>query len=321
MQSLTSRNPLIWGATTMAILTAICLVSAALYINPPAQKTVIFYTDDAASVQQGDEVRIAGIPVGKVNDVILEADRVRVQARVDRNTFIGNQSAIEVRMLTVVGGYYVDLVSLGDVPLGNDAIPLERVTMPYSLVRALNDATRITDSLATRPINEALNEIESGLRGNETMLRSVIDAGNSVMSTVDKQRGQISAILHLSEEYITHLSDFSGELRRMVEKVAIIQATLELYSKGLGAALAGLGHVVATLKTVGNFYENHRAEFLEKVDNFLVKGRMWIDRNGATVRGLRDIQRHIERILDTQQAPPELLATDLCIPMLGSPCQ
>lgn len=316
------RNPTLWGAAGLALLAAVALVAAMLYIAPPGQKTVTFYTDDAASVRQGDQVRIAGIPVGKVKDLRLEADRVRVQARVDNSAFVGNQSQIEVRMLTVVGGYYVNLISLGDAPLRNDAIPLERVSMPYNLVRALNDATKITDNTAPKPISESLNEIQTGLASgtNAQTLNAVVEAGNHIMSTIDKQRGQITAILNLSDEYIDQLKEVRGELKHIVENIAIIQASLELYSKAFGRALFGFGQVVQALTPIGVFWDQHRAEAIEKFREFIAKGRLWIDRNGVIVRGLRVIQRHIERVLDVQQSAPELLATDLCIPMPGSPC-
>ena len=322
MQSLTLwRNPMAWGAVALAVLTAVALLAAWVYVSPPGQRTVTFYTDDAASVRPGDEVRIAGITVGKVKDLSLQWDRVRVRARVDDSAFVGNKSQIEVRMLTVVGGYYIDLISLGGQQLGDDAIPAERVTMPYSLIRSLNDATKITDNIDTKPINESLDEIQRGLQGrNIESLNAVVDAGNTVMSTIDRQRGQITTILNLTDEYIQQLSEIRGELKTIVEKVAIVQATLEIYSKGFGASLFGLGQAIEALKPLGVFYDHHQAEFREKVHNFLIKGRLWINRNGVIVRGLRDIQRHIERVLDVEQAGPELLASDLCIPMPGSPC-
>jgi virulence factor Mce-like protein len=322
MQSVTLlRNPVTWGAAALAFLTAAAVVAALLYISPPGQKTITFYTDDAASIQQGDQVRIAGIPVGEVKVLSLEGDRVRVQAGIQDSAFVGIKSEIEVRMLTVVGGYYVNLTSLGNTPLGDEAIPLERVTMPYSLIRTLNDATKITDNINAKPINDSLNEIQTGLSGTNTQtLSAVIDSGNSIMSTIDRQRGQITKILNLSDEYIHKLSDIRGELKRIIEKIAILQATLDIYSKGFGASLLGVGQAIYALRPLGDFYGHHRDQFIEKVREFLRKGRLWINRNGVIVRGLRDIQRHIERVLDVQQAPPELLATDLCIPMPGSPC-
>jgi virulence factor Mce-like protein len=315
------RNPMFWGAGALALAMVVAVVAGLLYVSPPGQKTVTFYTDDAASVVPGDQVRIAGIPVGKVKDVSLEADRVRVQTRVDNSAFVGNKSTIEVRMLTVVGGYYVNLISLGETPLGADAIPLERVTMPYSLIRTLNDVTKVTDDLTAKPINESLNEIQTGLQGkNLDTVTTIIDAGNAIMSTIDRQRGQITAILNLSDEYIQRLSEFREQFKSLVEKVAIIQSILDLYSKGFGGALWGIGAAIDALKPIGAFYDRHRAQFLEKVRNFLAKGRLWIDHNGVIVRGLRDLQNHFERILGVQQERPELLATDLCIPMPGAAC-
>ncbi len=315
------RSPMIWGAGALALVAVVVVVAALVYVSPPGQRTVTFYTDDAAAIQTGDEVRIAGIPVGKVKEVSLQADRVRVRARVDDSAFVGDKSAIEVRMLTVVGGYYVNLIPMGDSPLGAEAIPLERVTMPYSLIRTLNDVTKVTDNLAAKPLNESLNEIQAGLQGkNVDTLTTVIDAGNAIMSTIDRQRGQITSILNLSDEYIQRLSEFRDSFKVLVEKVAIIQSILDLYSKGFGGALWGIGAAIDALKPIGAFYDKHRAQFLEKVRNFLVKGRLWIDHNGVIVRGLRDLQHHFERILDVQQERPELLATDLCIPMPGAPC-
>ncbi|ETB30562.1 mammalian cell entry protein, partial [Mycobacterium avium subsp. hominissuis 10-5606] len=115
-----------------------------LYVNPPNQQLVTFETDDAISVHPGDTVRIAGIVVGKVKDLAIEPHHVRVRASVDREAFVGDQSQVQVRMLTVVGGYYVTIISLGDAPLGSRPIPKERVTMPYSLIRTLTDSTKIT---------------------------------------------------------------------------------------------------------------------------------------------------------------------------------
>jgi virulence factor Mce-like protein len=304
------------------MITALALTTALLYISPPGQRMFTFFTDDAASVHLGDEVRIAGITVGEIKNVTLESDSVRVQAKIDNTAFVGDQSEIEVRMLTVVGGYYVNLVSLGDQPLGNDAIPRERVIMPYNLIRTLTDATKITDDVDPTPIKESLDEMQAGLQGtNVESLNAVIKAGNTLMSTIDRQRGQVTKILDLSDEYIERLSGFRETLKEMVRKVAIVEQTLILYSNGFGKSLDGLGDIVAAIGIpLTPFYAKHRDDFLEKIRNFVQKGRLWVDHNGLIVRILKRTQDHIMRILDIQDSAPELLATDLCIPAPGTAC-
>ncbi|BBZ77279.1 hypothetical protein MANY_26160 [Mycolicibacterium anyangense] len=315
------RNPTVWGAAALVFVAVAAMVIALVYVSPPGEKTVSFYTDDAASVRPGDTVRIAGVTVGKVKSLAIEPNQVKVDTTVKGDAFVGDQSQVDVRMLTVVGGYYVNVVSLGDKPLGDRVIPRERVTMPYSLVRTLTDAVSITDQIKTKPINESLDEISKGLTGtNVDSLSAVINAGNSLTQTIDKQRGQISAILNLSDEYIQELSNSTAELKEVISKVSILEQTLTVYGKGFGAALMGMGDLGDAIGPIAPFYNAHRERFLEKIHNWQAIFRSWADRSGIIVRGLRRVRDKLDRVLDAQNARPELLATDVCIPMPGSAC-
>jgi phospholipid/cholesterol/gamma-HCH transport system substrate-binding protein len=326
MQSVKSmnalRNPVTWGAAVIAFGLVVALVLAYIYYHPPGHsKVVSFYTDDAASVRVGDEVRMAGIAVGKVKKIALEPKQVKVTAVVVDDAFVGDRSQIDVRMLTVVGGYYVNLVSIGTTPLGTDAIPLARVTMPYSLVRTLTDSTKITQNVNTAPVKESLDQIQRGLSGvNVHVVSTVIDAGNAIMSTMDRQRGQVTNILNMSGEYIQALSKYRDKFDQLVRKVSILTQTLVLYNGGLSSMIGGLGTVLVQLKTVGDFYDAHRIEFIEKVRDYLYRGRLFVERNGLTIRLLKRFQNLFDRILDTQNASPALLATDMCVPIPGSSC-
>ncbi|MGV0643979.1 MlaD family protein [Mycolicibacterium sp. XJ2546] len=316
------RNPITWGAGAIAFALVVALVLAYIYFHPPGQnKLVSFYTDDAASIRVGDDVRMAGITVGKVEGLSLEAKQVRVTARVNDDAFVGDLSQVDVRMLTVVGGYYVNLVSIGDIPLGDAAIPLARVTMPYNLIRTLTDSTKITENVDTKPLNESLNQLEQGLTGtNVEVVSTVIDAGNTIMSAVDRQRGQVSNILNMSDEYIRALANYRDKFDQLVRKVSILTQTLVLYNGGMTSTIGGLGTALMQLKTVGDFYEAHRAQFVEKIQQYLHKGQLFVERNGLTIRALRRVQNLLDRILDAQNASPALLATDICMPIPGSPC-
>jgi phospholipid/cholesterol/gamma-HCH transport system substrate-binding protein len=316
------RNPVVWGASAIVFVVVVALVLAYVYDHPPGHgKVVSFYTDDAASIRVGDEVRMAGIAVGKVEKLSLEPNQVKVTALVDDDAFVGDRSQVDVRMLTVVGGYYVNVASIGETPLGDNVIPLDRVKMPYNLIQTLTDTTKITQNVNTAPVNESLNQIQQGLSGvNVEVVSTVIDAGNAIMSTVDKQRGQITAILNMSDEYIRALSQYRDKFDQLVRKVSILAQTLVLYNGGLGATIDGLGQTLDSLKPVAQFYGNHRTEFIEKVRNNLHKGQLFVERNGVTIRLLKRVQNLLDRVLDAQNASPALLATDICMPIPGSPC-
>jgi phospholipid/cholesterol/gamma-HCH transport system substrate-binding protein len=316
------RNPTTWGAGGLVFALVVALVLGYIYYHPPGRSKIItFYTDDALSVSPGVDVRMAGIPVGTIEDISLESKHVRVRARIDSDAFVGDQSQVEVRMLTIVGGYYVNINSIGDTPIGAETIPMQRVTMPYDLVRALTDTSTITDNVNTKPINESLNEMQKGLAGtNVEALAAIIDAGNSIMSTVDRQRGQVTKILDVSNEYVRTLTHYRGELVQLVRKISILLQTLSLYIRGAISLIDGLGQVLTSLKPVWDFYENHRAEFVEKVRQYMHKTRLFVERDGVTVRVLQRVQNLFDRVLSAQNARPALLATDLCLPIPGIPC-
>jgi phospholipid/cholesterol/gamma-HCH transport system substrate-binding protein len=324
MQQVNSmRSQRFWGAAALVIATIVCVVAAFLYISPPNQRIVTFYTDDAASVRPGDTVRIAGVVVGTVKDLSLEPDQISVRAIVNRDAFIGDQSQVQVRMLTVVGGYYVTIVPLGNAPLGTRPIPKERVTMPYSLIRALTDTTKITEHVAPKPIKESIDQLQQGLRGtNVDSVAAVLHAGNSIADTLDRQRGELSKILQLSDEYIDKLTNYRGQLQEYIRKIAILEESAVLYGASLADACMGLGAVVQALKPAVDVYFTHRDDFLEKVRGILGDTRTIASRNGLLVRLLGRIHDRMERQLDRQNnfVRPELLATDICIPVHGRPC-
>jgi ABC-type transporter Mla subunit MlaD len=195
--------------------------------------------------------------------------------------------------------------------------------MPYSLIRALTDTTKITQDVAPTPVKESIDQLQQGLRGtNVDSVAAVLNAGNSIADTLDRQRGELSKILQLSDEYIDRLANYRDTLQKYIRKVAILEESLILYGKSFGDALLGIGAVGQALKPVVDFYYTHRADFLEKVRGILGDLRTIASRNGAVVRVLGRIHDRMERALDRQNnfTRPELLATDICIPVHGSPC-
>lgn len=315
------RSEILWGLGALVVATVIGLVMASIYVSPPWQKIVSFYTADAASLRPGLQVRIAGIPVGKVKDQSLESDRVRIRLLIDPETFVGDQSQVSVRMLTVAGGYYVNIDSIGDSPIGEKPIPQERVTMPYSLIQTLSDTMKITTRVKPKPINESLNLIQQGLKGRDLgTLSAIIDAGNSLVSAIEKQRGQITEILDVSNEYVRSFTDYRERLEGMIRKVSIQLQQFSLYSKGFGEALYGLGQIVTDVKFLGDYYLSHQHQSIEKIRRYLSEAQLLAARNGLTVRVVHRFQNLFNRIFDAQNAAPALLSTDLCIPVPGIPC-
>src|SRR6201999_300975 len=92
---------------------------------------------EAAGLRSGDDVRVAGVSVGKVSDISLEGTHVRVDFAVD-TTWIGDSSTAAIKIKTLLGQKYLAIDPLGDKSLDPDtAIPLSRTSSTYDVTTAL----------------------------------------------------------------------------------------------------------------------------------------------------------------------------------------
>src|SRR5690606_24521898 len=130
-----------WGIGGICAAVLLLVAIGVVYVTgTSAQHTYVAELSQAGSVRPGDDVRLAGIPVGKVRSLTLLADRVRMEFTVSAEAFLGDATTLDIRMLTFVGGYYVAVLPAGAEPLGERVIPRERVIVPYNLTQAFQDA-------------------------------------------------------------------------------------------------------------------------------------------------------------------------------------
>jgi phospholipid/cholesterol/gamma-HCH transport system substrate-binding protein len=188
-------------------------------------------------------------------------------------------------------------------------------------MKTLSDSTDITEKVEANPVRETLDQFQNGFSGdNIESLSTMVDAGNSVMSTIETQRGQLSKILNFSDEYIRAMNGYGDGLRALVRKTSLVEQTLVLYGENFGIGIEKFNTVLNELSPLAYFYDAHREKLLEKMRDWLEKARMWSEHNGVIVRSLRAMRNKVERVLDAQNAPPEFLATDMCMPVPGSQC-
>src|SRR3546814_18282155 len=66
---------------------------------------------DTGGLKKGDDVRVAGVPVGEVTGVHadFEAGQVIVNVEVDEGIDLGTQTRAEIGAATLLGGYYLGL--------------------------------------------------------------------------------------------------------------------------------------------------------------------------------------------------------------------
>ncbi|WP_165682761.1 MlaD family protein [Mycobacteroides abscessus] len=294
------------------------------YLQPPGRRSVSFLITDAAAIKNGTEVRVAGVPAGTVEAVRLGADAVRVDLSVDDGIYLGDQTSVDVRMLTAVGGYYVNLSSSGSNPLGDKTIPAERAHPPYSLPDLLADSAEKVRQIDARQLGANLDSLAGALEANPGSISTIVDGVKSVAQIVDHQQDQLRSVLDASTELL-HATVANGSVMvALVRQAAVLVATLDTYKLGLAGAGIGIRHLVDQLVVGTDFYQGHRdwlLDSLQRVNNALNVINTDIPR---IVWNLGNFVNNVRGATSPGglRLVPELpvLATDMCVPIQGRAC-
>src|ERR687898_1956810 len=105
MRPFRERNPVIVGAVSLVVL-AMVMVAALRADDLPiigGGDTYHAMFTEAGGLKVNGEVRIAGVRVGKVNEVELAGDEVKVTFKVDDAADFGGDTRAAIKVKTVLG--------------------------------------------------------------------------------------------------------------------------------------------------------------------------------------------------------------------------
>ncbi|WP_330181630.1 MlaD family protein [Nocardia sp. NBC_01503] len=312
------------GVVSVGTAVIVAVAAGALYLHPLRQQRVVFETTDAAALRTGEEVRVAGVPAGKVTEVRLRPDHVEIELTVDDSVFLGAETAVDVRMLTAAGGYYVALVSAGEAALGNRTIPAARVHLPYRLPELLDDAPPKIAALDAPAIGTDLDQAAAALEANPGSVKSMIDSVQALAGVLDRQRDQVGTSLTVTQEYLGAFGNRRDVLFNMLRKAAIVLRVLDDTHVEFAYAYQGLAQVFTSVKTLTTFYANHRDEVYDAVRQLDAAAHS-VNTDLPTLIGqLQTFVDYLQSLLGPDgirlAGGDQVLATDLCIPIPGRSC-
>src|SRR5436305_9299060 len=144
-KSFSSRNPLPIGAIGLVFI-LVLLYAAFNAANLPligGGTEYSAYFTESANLKIDDDVRIAGVMVGKVQDVTLDADKGVVKATFTvKDGWVGNESRVEIKLKTLLGAKYLNINSVGHTKQdAGRTIPVSRTTSPLDVYPAFTELT------------------------------------------------------------------------------------------------------------------------------------------------------------------------------------
>ena len=245
---------------------------------------------NASGLTPGDPVYVAGVPAGQIGTIDLAGDHVRIGFRLDNGQPLGNRTTATVRLRTLLGKRFLDIMPAGTVEPGNPAtaavIPLERTTVPYSLDEVGRKAERAAGGVDQQALAEAMHTVNESIPDDNTDLRTAL-AGISSATGVFAQNGaKIDELLQISRSLTDMLVKQNDTLAATAANAAHIVSTLAARRAELGQIVTNLTALLHELATVYRAKEQDFGDVLTQLGAVTATLKAHVDRIDQTLTKL-----------------------------------
>ena len=342
-------NPVIAGVAVVALVAALVVV----FWPGSEKKYVVAKFPRTVSLYEGSEVKILGVPVGKVESVEPTGTDVTVKLYYDAEQKVPSDAKAVVISPSIVGDRFVQLTPAyksGDELMQDNArLGIDRTATPLELdeiFRSLNDlnialgpegANKPVDG-GVGPLTRLLDSTARNFGGQGVQFNKTLKDLGAFTKTLADNKEEFFGTLAQVEEFTATLKRNDQTVREFNDSLASGADLLEDEREELAAVLRNLG--VAMTQVRGFVQENRGAltrniAGLNRISKVLVKRRVELDKTlrwapaalnnlylaGNTKNGTLDTRDNRSAFFDgLEQNPANALCTIIEQPAGGGPC-
>jgi phospholipid/cholesterol/gamma-HCH transport system substrate-binding protein len=226
-------------------------------------------------IKVGDPVKMAGVPVGRVDKLSLVDNKVELGLRLNKNTPVHTDSKATVKFAGLMGANYVSLdFGSPNAPLFEQDGEIATIEQPdlNSLMARLDEAANgvqnLTKSFTGDKIDNLLGPFTDFMRQNNTRLTAIIGNVQSISTQISSGQGTVGKLIYDQSLYnsataaVTNLQDAVGEI-----KLTIAQAHSVIDQVNAGQGTIGKLIKDDKLYTETTASMTNLKEILEKINS------------------------------------------------------
>ncbi len=289
MKPFRERNPVVIGFIGLAVIA--CLMLAAFRADrlPIISSGDTYHAEfsEIGGLKDTSEVRIAGVPVGKVRKIELKGDKVLVTFRLDKGTDLGTETSADIRVRTLLGAEFLALDPQGSGELKKGStIPVSRTDAPYNVVDAFSELSNTTSEIDTQALADSLNvlsdvaaktpeEFAGAIKGVSKLSQTLASRDDeintllvnlkSVTSTINSRDDQLVALFKDSDVLFKAIT----ERRQAVHDLLVATQNISKELRGLSADVrADLKPALQKLEVVTDMLVKNKQSLDEALDRY-----------------------------------------------------
>jgi phospholipid/cholesterol/gamma-HCH transport system substrate-binding protein len=223
---------------------------------------------DVYGLREGDDVRMAGVRVGRVEKIDLDGKYARVSFVVQQQQRVYGNTVASVTYQNIVGQRYLGL-SLGhegaktQLPSGS-VLPLERTEPSFDVTALLNGYEPLFSLLNPHDADNLTKGVLQSLQGDTSSLTTLVSQTSTLTETFAGRDQALGSVITNLDKVISNLAAQNTNLDGVLTQTRDVVATLDQRRPELQAALGQLSRVVGTLsKSAADVYPALR-EFVDR---------------------------------------------------------
>lgn len=281
------RHP-VTRAFAIACVLVLVVVAAVWWLFLGAnERRITAYFSSAVGIYSGGDVRVLGVPVGTVDEVVPHGKDVRVTMSVDRQTQVPADAGAVLVSPSVVSDRYVQLAPVyrgGPAMEDGTVIPKQRTATPVELDQVYSNLNELTKALGPQGANEngALTDLlhtgAQNLQGNGQAIADSLSHLGEAGKTLSGNSKELFATVDNLQKFTSMLADNDGRVREFNTQMQQVSGFLAGEREDFGAAVAELSDA---LGKVDAFVHDNRSAVKSNVDQLRSVSQVLVDEKAA----------------------------------------
>jgi virulence factor Mce-like protein len=226
--SFRERNPVPIGLIGVGAIVAGIAVAMNLSSIPliGGGKTYNAAFAEAAGLKKSEEVRIAGVKVGKVTGLDLEDDHVKVTFQVDNGVHLGELTRAEIKIKTLLGSHYLALDPRGPGRQDPDKqIPVSRTATPFEVVPAVSQLSQRVGDIDVRQLAKSFDTLSATFKDSPEEVRASLRGLRRLSTTIASRDDQLHQLIGRAKNVTEVLADRNQQFTQLIKDAdKILQA-------------------------------------------------------------------------------------------------
>ncbi|MFF5204432.1 MlaD family protein [Streptosporangium sp. NPDC000396] len=275
LKSFRDRDKRLVGVVSMAILATVLVVTFLIGNLGLLEGgyTMSAVLADSGGLRSGNDVRVAGVPVGKVTEVRADYGQgnVVVTWKMNDGIRLGPQTRAEVTLSNLLGGRYLKLTGpvarpyMDELPEDRRRIPMTRTGTPVLITDALKDATRLVQKLDTDAVDKLLSELAELKPARQGRVSKLLDDIGELSETISESEPQLRRLLDNGNKIMKVLEAKDAQLGRLIDAVQIMLDELRRRRDELKSLLGDGSELVNSITTLVTRHEKNLIAVVDDV--------------------------------------------------------